>query len=419
MVNFTAEKLTADKVNGGVEYQLGDAPQFNATNAMVSGILYSYEETNDLKNQTANNFSNTLKGLKSGEIVSITDVSPIEHTLNVNVSSENLIPYPYLKTTHTINGITFTDNGDGTVTANGTATGHGYFVLATLNLKKGTYFLSGAPKDGIVGTQLYLANDDYSVYKVDNGNGVIVEITDEKAVYNIAIDIKAGTTTENGVYKPQLELGTVATDYKPYVDVSKVKLIKSGKNLLNPQILLNNGGKPQDDGSIYFKNSNAISEITLFKASPDIKQITISYDVKTLNDTGSSGTRFLIYFTDGSRQYVGNVLSKDKYTHISVSSHANKVFERLVGDYGSVNNSTWLKNIQIENNASETNYMPYEKEEYLVNADGTVEGVNSIYPTTTLTTDNNNAIVSAEYNKDLNKAFAELYNAIISLGGNV
>lgn len=41
----------------------------------------------------------------------------------------NLIPYPYYDTTKTSNGITWTDNGDGTVTANGTPTATSYFNL--------------------------------------------------------------------------------------------------------------------------------------------------------------------------------------------------------------------------------------------------------------------------------------------------
>jgi hypothetical protein len=52
-------------------------------------------------------------------------------------------------------------------------------------------------------------------------------------------------------------------------------------------------------------------------------------------------------------------------------------------------------------------------------ADGTVEGVVSIYPNTTLLTDTTGVLVKAEYNRDLNKAFAELQQAIISLGGNI
>jgi hypothetical protein len=89
--------------------------------------------------------------------------------------------------------------------------------------------------------------------------------------------------------------------------------------------------------------------------------------------------------------------------------------------YGSTTDNAVIRisNIQVEIGAA-TEYERYiEPVEYPVNADGTVIGVNSIYPNTTLLTDTNGAIISAEYNKDINKVFQELYNAIISLGGNV
>ena len=42
---------------------------------------------------------------------------------------KNLIPYPYGQTTEVRNGVTFTDNGDGTITVNGTATSNTYFIF--------------------------------------------------------------------------------------------------------------------------------------------------------------------------------------------------------------------------------------------------------------------------------------------------
>ena len=55
-----------------------------------------------------------------------------------------------------------------------------------------------------------------------------------------------------------------------------------------------------------------------------------------------------------------------------------------------------------------------------MNADGTVNGtIKSVYPITTITTDTEGAIVKCEYNRDINKAFAEVYSAFVSLGGNV
>ena len=47
--------------------------------------------------------------------------------------ARNLIPYPHYKTTNTSNGITWTDNGDGTVTVNGTATDQTYYHFVHRN----------------------------------------------------------------------------------------------------------------------------------------------------------------------------------------------------------------------------------------------------------------------------------------------
>lgn len=57
--------------------------------------------------------------------------------------------------------------------------------------------------------------------------------------------------------------------------------------------------------------------------------------------------------------------------------------------------------------------------EYIASEDGTVEGVTSLAPSMTLVTDTDNVVIECEYNRDINKAFEEMYNAIISLGGNI
>ena len=53
----------------------------------------------------------------------------------------------------------------------------------------------------------------------------------------------------------------------------------------------------------------------------------------------------------------------------------------------------------------------YEKE-YESNRDGTVDGVTSLYPVTTLLTDPEGVFITAEYHRDLNKAFEEIHTAI-------
>ena len=75
--------------------------------------------------------------------------------------------------------------------------------------------------------------------------------------------------------------------------------------------------------------------------------------------------------------------------------------------------------IWINMGSSAIDYEQYALAEYTPNADGTVNGVTSLYPNTILTTDTEGVIIDCEYNRDINKAFAELKAAIISLGGNV
>lgn len=55
---------------------------------------------------------------------------------------------------------------------------------------------------------------------------------------------------------------------------------------------------------------------------------------------------------------------------------------------------------------------------YTPNADGTVN-VKSVSPVMNIFCDTEGVAINCDYNRDINKAFAELQNAIISLGGNI
>ena len=83
------------------------------------------------------------------------------------------------------------------------------------------------------------------------------------------------------------------------------------------------------------------------------------------------------------------------------------------------NNDTALSGIayfQIElGSGKATEYEPFKEPETY---NGTVKSVPSLYPTTTLFTDTAGVIITAEYNKDLNKAFAEIYQAIATMGAS-
>lgn len=82
---------------------------------------------------------------------------------------------------------------------------------------------------------------------------------------------------------------------------------------------------------------------------------------------------------------------------------------------GTVHTST-LTDIQIEQSTAISEYEPYiEPATYTVNGDGTVKGVTSVYPSMTLFSDTDGVELSVEYNRDINKAIAEIQQVIAQL----
>lgn len=119
--------------------------------------------------------------------------------------------------TQTINGVTFTVNNDGTITANGTATGNiTYFVANVAPLNKGdTYILTGCPSGGGATTyEMCMAG----VYAHDYGTGAIHKPL-SNMTFDIRIMIHSGVAI-NKTFSPMLR-----NVYKP--------IEKYGKNILD------------------------------------------------------------------------------------------------------------------------------------------------------------------------------------------
>lgn len=159
--------------------------------------------------------------------------------------------------TQTINGVTFTNNGDGTITVNGTATSSIYFDIITYWLKLSIdkkYLIIGCPSGGRNDTYFLYVNNGGALWPYDTGNGSIGTPIKINAIVTICITV--GTTVNNLVFKPQLfdltemygagnEPKTVAEfkakfpnelyDYSPrcWVTSYKTGLIAKTKNLFN------------------------------------------------------------------------------------------------------------------------------------------------------------------------------------------
>lgn len=127
---------------------------------------------------------------------------------------KNLLPYPYKETTLTRGGITFTDHGDGTITANGTATFDAWFAITDTyqsSAELGWCIESGCPAGG--------SADTYYIVNVvtghrDVGSGYAFKYDNKHQRWQIVI--KKGVTVNNLVFKPQIEVGRTITEYEPY-----------------------------------------------------------------------------------------------------------------------------------------------------------------------------------------------------------
>ena len=263
----------------------------NANNA-ASDARTATNETNAARENIQQTASDVLKSLSnavfapgvvcedSGEVIAVADSSdrmvqglrvfgrtvqdgtptpdaPVElvsvgnsGSVGLTVAGKNLLPYPYYETTKTINGITFTDNGDGTITADGTATADAYFSCARdhktegLFLPKGTYTISGCPVGGSADTYALKAIDNGDgLYGSDYGSGATGTAPRTASCTGVVIRVRSGVTVSKLVFKPQIERGTTATDYEPYT--SQIISLATPNGL--PGIPVTSGGNYTDE----------------------------------------------------------------------------------------------------------------------------------------------------------------------------
>ena len=137
------------------------------------------------------------------------EINEINSNLGVIGKCKNLLN-PTLQTT-TQNGVTCTNNGDGTYTVDGTATADVDFKVAGFTLT-GTYNILGAPKSEVAG-KFYVGglNVYYAPY-----SGVVRTYDNTSIEYMIVVT--SGTTVNKELVKPMVTTNLSATydDFVPY-----------------------------------------------------------------------------------------------------------------------------------------------------------------------------------------------------------
>ena len=254
---FKLEYLAA---NVGSEIQLGGDV---FTNKLIYYKGDNHADLNSLEEEGKINVLNYEDGTfekgsyiptatTNGNFISLENVLPNSKLVNCKIynNGKNLIPYPYVNTTKTVNGITFTDNRDGSVTVNGTATGRTLFVMnrALINIvdKTKVYVLSGG-RDSNVHLLLDFSYGNTWKHQINTGSATkaIIDFSKIDLEYDtlsLSLVVTANTVCDNITIKPQLELGSTATEYEQYKTVGDLSTADNkyhvpvkaiGKNLID------------------------------------------------------------------------------------------------------------------------------------------------------------------------------------------
>ena len=365
------------------------------------------------KNSVFKQFPESLKGSTEGRVCALTDISSIEHTMEVKLSSKNIFDLEAF------------GNADNWSVAKVGNTAYQYF---TLNLLPNTAYTFSRKDKSLPSEATYMvftSTEGYSyeaaskwvLYTGDETmtNQTVTFTTGADGLYYISMVLSSDADAKQAKLnslsnffneqEAQLEQGSIATEYMPHdMEFSEVKLIKSGKNLLNadsfikPSVFVKNS-----DGSYTFTKIDSSSErysswCKLYTPIPAGTKLRFSASELNGEIIAIQG-----HLKDDSYPTLGDI--RESYKSITITTASDLVEIRFFYSQGVANGtSCTVKGLQLELGSTTTNYEPYiDPIEYQAEADGTVKGVTSIYPTTMLTVNNTEVVINCKYIKNIEK----------------
>ena len=302
-------------------------------------------------------------------------------SLSVLGKCKNLLKSTLQTTTQ--NGVTCTNNGDGTYTLNGTANANTQFEIKARGVISKQIRLVGCPMGG--------SNTSYNIVVVnyngsdirDNGNGITIPTNTECA---IRIYVESDTTLSNKVFKPMLTTNLNATydDFVPYTgegdtlaeDVAELKNDLDGlgygdngvKNLFEDEIkwmeniTVERGTKSVSDGKITLTATSydcyTDHNVSSWKNN-GIKTIPCKPNTKYIFSWEYEGdaTGNVYIFENGSKNNMKYTINKAHKLTITTSADAEYLIVRVGVDNPGTSITYW--NLQLEEGDTATEYKPY------------------------------------------------------------
>lgn len=381
-----------------------------------------------------NEFANAIKGRLSGEIVQAGDVSPVEHFLGVRVRGKNLFDTSKIPTaTPSVSYAYVSEAGVGRIVVRTEEgyDGNGYCTVAktlrevcpSLEVGK-TYVLTASTESN--STNMYLPGIQKSW--IFGQAMVMTEAVLNSAMTFYGLSAREGMGTGDcTISNIQIEEGTEATEYTPYIDPAGVTVTRCGKNLLNREAMKSeavlNGVTITRDGDLLTLSGTLTTDSVLFSTPFFLHGVlgdyyTLSY--KHIGGTVEGASSVCVGDCDApgaARQSWANIkmLNKDNgLTFQMVKPYIKDLW--FYSTAGVVFNEYKIK-IQLEPGKSATVFEPYNAATAMPDESGAVAGLPSLAPTMTLLTDTAGVNIECVYNRDTNAVLAEILERIATLGG--
>lgn len=225
--------LTREQIANAFSRALNDM-----TDAQINALLAQKQNTLTFDNSPTSGSSNPVK---SGGVFTAIGTEATSRQ-NADTKQVNALTYiidngaknvaNWSGGTQTITDVTFTNNGNGTITttSSGAAAARRQKALNFMvpaSLPAGTYVLSGCPSGGASGATTYYcmyiwdSTASARVSQNDTGNGVEFDWTpDPTHTYNITVDIRSGVNPNGLIFKPMIcakDVYEISSAFKKYV----------------------------------------------------------------------------------------------------------------------------------------------------------------------------------------------------------
>lgn len=369
----------------------------------------------DVSGQIRNSYANAIKNNVSGEVIRVDDVSPIEHDVRCLVHGKNLFNATRVPIGAGVTNNYVTAVGEGfiEITCVDPYDGNGHISTGVKlkelcpQMRPGRKYILSATSDAF-NRCIYLAQLDY-FWQFNTAVTVTEEMLECGTGFYGYAPYRGQEYGTCRIYDIQIEEGSVATVYEPYVDPSTTTVKRFGKNLLNPNrgsssgkgLTLTNHG----DGSFTIAGtatSAASFGLTNLTSDPLHLHKGVTYTQSVIVLSGSmTGVAIVPSVEDDDGNVTWNYFSNNQ-TKTPQKHYKFWGYEVYVENGKTVN----LRfKVQLEAGETATEYEPYKTvSTYTPASDGTCV-VTSKSPTMTLFTDTPGVTIEAEYNRDTTKMF--------------